>query len=93
MSVLIGVAPPSTGVGKGERTLDDSGDVQIAVVSRHAAWGEGVFAMAEEVLPDLAVAQRFHIVFGSVDAAAGLVEADYVDGFFGGPVREFAAEV
>lgn len=93
MSVLIGVTRQTTGEGKGKHTLDDSGDVQIAIIGRHAARGEGVFAMAEEVLPDLAVAQRFHVVFGSVDAAAGFVEADYVDGFFGGAVGEFAAEV
>ena len=39
--------------------------------------------MAEEVLPYLAVAESFHVVFGAVDAAAGLVDAEYVDGFFG----------
>lgn len=49
--------------------------------------------MAEEVLSDLGMAQGLHIFFAAVDAAAGLVEADYVDGFGGVAGRVFASEV
>jgi hypothetical protein len=67
--------------------------VQVAKVARLRARSERVFTVAEEVLADLRVAQRFHVVFGAVDAAAGLVEADYGDGLRGVTVGEFASEV
>ena len=67
--------------------------MQIAIVGCHAAWRQRVFAVSEEVLPDLAVAQRFHVFVAQVDAAAGFVDADYADGFVGAAVGEFAGEV
>jgi hypothetical protein len=56
-------------------------------------WCERIFAVPEEILPDLRMAQRFHVVFGAVDAAAGFVKADYGDGLRGVAVGEFASEV
>ena len=81
------------GGGAEIHTFDNPEDIQITVVGCHAAGRERVFAVAKEILPDLGVAECFHVLFVAVDATAGFVDADHVDGFFGGTVGEFAGEV
>lgn len=49
--------------------------------------------MPEEVLADLRVPQRLHVVGGAVDAAAGLVDAEHADALVVGAGGEFAREV
>lgn len=39
--------------------------------------------MAEEVLPNLCVAECFHVGLGAVDAASGFVDAEDGDGLVG----------
>ena len=49
--------------------------------------------MAKEVFSDLCVSKCLHVVVGTPDAAAGLVEAEDTDGFGRIALSEFAREV
>lgn len=64
-------------------TFDDLEDVQIRIISRHAARRQRFLAVAEEVLPDLRVPQRYHVRVGAVDTATGLVDSEDGDGLVG----------
>lgn len=69
-------------------------DAEFAVVGGCAAGGEGVFAVAEEVLAYLRVPEGDHVRGAAVDAAAGFVDAQHCHGLVAGTGRrELLGEV
>ena len=71
-------------------TFNDPENIQIPKIGAHAARRQRVLAVPEEVLADLRVPQRLHVVGGAVDAAAGFVDAEHADALVVGAGGEFA---